>query len=75
MKRSSHQKKNVHAIDSDDSDSSDENGFNIASVTRQKDEQKMDQILTGLPGCAVIVDDMLVYGSCTEEHDNNLRRV
>ncbi|KAH3840588.1 hypothetical protein DPMN_114040 [Dreissena polymorpha] len=38
VKRSSRQKKNVHVIDSDDSDSSDENGFNIASVTIQKDE-------------------------------------
>ncbi|XP_052236866.1 uncharacterized protein LOC127848439 [Dreissena polymorpha] len=38
VKRSSCQKKIVQVIDGDDSDSSDENGFNIASVTRQKDE-------------------------------------
>ncbi|KAH3868365.1 hypothetical protein DPMN_031509 [Dreissena polymorpha] len=38
VKRSSRQKKNVQVNHGDDRASSDENGFNIASVTRQKDE-------------------------------------
>ena len=38
-------------------------------------QQKMDECLEGLTGCAVIVDDLLVYGDTIEEHDSNLKRV
>ncbi|XP_052797485.1 uncharacterized protein K02A2.6-like [Mya arenaria] len=37
--------------------------------------QKIDACLEGLSGVAVIVDDILVYGSSREEHDSNLRAV
>ena len=33
----------------------------------------MDEICEGLSGVKAIVDDILVYGYSTEEHDKNLR--
>jgi hypothetical protein len=35
----------------------------------------MDECLEGLDGCAVIVDDIIIWGHTKEEHDKNLRNV
>lgn len=35
----------------------------------------MEQILNGIPGCFVYIDDILVWGSCKSEHDSRLARV
>ena len=36
---------------------------------------QMEKVLHGLPGWAVIMDDILVWGSSKQEHDKNLRAV
>jgi len=36
-------------------------------------QQKIDECLEGIAGCAIIVDDLLVYGQTKHEHDSNLR--
>ena len=35
----------------------------------------MDMAFEGINGCKSIIDDMLVWGSSKEEHDQNLRKV
>ena len=35
-------------------------------------QSRMDRILTGLPGCISIADDIVVTGTTEEEHDRNL---
>jgi len=36
-------------------------------------QQKKEECLEGISGCAIIVDDLLVYGQTIHEHDSNLR--
>ena len=38
-------------------------------------QKTMDMALEGINGCKSIIDDMLVWGSSKEEHDQNLRQV
>ncbi len=38
-------------------------------------QQKMSDMLKDLPGCVVIMDDILVFGKTETEHDANLARV
>ncbi|XP_055507978.1 uncharacterized protein LOC129707187 [Leucoraja erinacea] len=47
--------------------------FGISSAS-EVFQRSMEQLFAGLP-CAIIVDDILVYGRDVEEHDRNLRRV
>ena len=47
-------------------------GINIALEVFQL---QMEKALRGLQGCAVIMDDLLVWGSSKHEHDKNLRAV
>ena len=46
-------------------------GINTASEVFQ---QAMERLFEGYP-CAIIVDDILIWGSTEEEHDANLRKV
>ena len=46
-------------------------GINTASEVFQ---QAMGRLFEGYP-CAIIVDDILIWGSTEEEHDTNLRKV
>ena len=46
-------------------------GINTASEVLQ---QAMERLFEGYP-CAIIVDDILIWGSTEEEHDANLRKV
>lgn len=46
-------------------------GINSASEVFQR---TMEQLFAGLP-CAIIVDDILVYGKDVAEHDLHLRQV
>ena len=48
--------------------------FGIASAPEEY-QRRQNEILQGLPGTAVIADDILVHGSNVEEHDRNLRAV
>ena len=45
-------------------------GLNISQDIFQ---QRMDEILENLEGCASIADDICVFGKTEEEHDQNLR--
>jgi hypothetical protein len=47
-------------------------GINIGPEVFQLQMQK---VLCGLPGCAVIMDDILVWGKSRTEHDRNLTAV
>ena len=47
-------------------------GINAASEIFQ---ESIREILTGLPGCKNISDDIIVFGKGQEEHDKNLRGV
>lgn len=47
-------------------------GINAASEIFQ---EAIREILTGLPGCKNISDDIIVFGKGKEEHDKNLRGV
>ena len=47
-------------------------GINIGPEVFQL---RMEKVLRGLRGCAVIMDDILVWGSSKQEHDKNLRAV
>ena len=47
-------------------------GINAASEIFQ---ESIREILTGLPGCKNISDDIIVFGEGQEEHDKNLRGV
>eukprot|EP00117_Sycon_ciliatum_P015218 scpid18577/ scgid6200/ Retrotransposable element Tf2 155 kDa protein type 1 len=38
-------------------------------------QRTMENLLAGLPGCVVYIDDILVTGKTDEEHAQNLRRV
>jgi hypothetical protein len=38
-------------------------------------QRAMDQVLQGIPGVHCIIDDMIITGSTTEEHLNNLEKV
>jgi len=38
-------------------------------------QKTMDMAFEGIDECKSITDDMLVWGSSKEEHDNNLRKV
>ena len=38
-------------------------------------QQRMDELCESLPGVMVIVDDIIVYGHSSEEHDKNLRNL
>ena len=38
-------------------------------------QQRMDAILEKCPSCTSIADDVAVYGSTEEEHDDNLMKV
>ncbi|KAK7101996.1 hypothetical protein V1264_020291 [Littorina saxatilis] len=46
-------------------------GINTASEVFQ---QAMERLFEGYP-CAIIVDDILIWGSTVEEHDANLRKI
>ena len=46
-------------------------GINTASEVFQ---QAMERLYEGYP-CAIIVDDIFIWGSTEEEHDANLRKV
>ena len=46
-------------------------GISTASEVFQR---SMEQLFAGLP-CAIIVDDLLVWGSTVEDHDKNLHKV
>ena len=46
-------------------------GINTASEVFQ---QTMERLFEGYP-CAIIVDDILIWGSTEEEHDANVRKV
>ena len=46
-------------------------GINAASEVFQ---QAMERLFEGYP-CAIIVNDILIWGSTEEEHDANLRKV
>lgn len=47
-------------------------GVNAASEIFQN---KIEELLTGLPGCKNISDDIIVFGETQESHDQNLRKV
>ncbi|KAI2655734.1 hypothetical protein H4Q32_024338 [Labeo rohita] len=47
-------------------------GINIAPEIFQ---QKMQELLTGLEGVQVYIDDVIVYGASMQEHDTRLKRV
>ena len=47
-------------------------GINAASEIFQN---AVEEILTGLPGCKNISDDIIVFGRTQQEHDENLRGV
>ena len=47
-------------------------GINAASEIFQN---AIKEILTGLPGCQNISDDIVVYGKTQKKHDENLRGV
>ena len=47
--------------------------FGISSAS-EVFQRTMEQLFVGLP-CAIIVDDILVYGKDVEQHDHNLRLV
>ena len=47
-------------------------GINAASEIFQ---DAVEEILTGLPGCKNISDDIIVFGRTQQEHDKNLRGV
>ena len=47
-------------------------GINAASEIFQN---AIEEILTGLPGCMNISDDIIVFGKTQREHDENLRDV
>ena len=47
-------------------------GVNAASEIFQN---KVEELLTGLPGCKNISDDIIVFGQNQETHDKNLRSV
>lgn len=36
---------------------------------------RMNKVLSGLPGVLRLIDDILVYGSCREEHNERLEAV
>lgn len=38
-------------------------------------QKTMDMAFEGIDGCKTIIDDMFVWGSLNEDHDNNLRKV
>ena len=44
-------------------------GINAASEISQN---AIEQILTGLPGCTNISDDIIVFGATSAEHDQNI---
>ena len=47
-------------------------GINVAPEIFQR---KMTELLKDLPGVICYLDDILVYGSCAKDHDDNLDRV
>lgn len=47
-------------------------GLSTAPATFQR---AMETTLKGLPGCCVYLDDIIVFGASTEEHDRHLRGV
>ena len=47
-------------------------GGNAASEIFQ---EAIRELLTGLPGCKNISDDIIVFGKSQDEHDKNLRGV
>ena len=38
-------------------------------------QSAVEQLLSGIPGCKNVADDILVYGCTKDEHDRNLRLV
>lgn len=48
--------------------------FGIVSA-QDEYQRKMDEMLEGIDGAVAIVDDILVYGSTIEEHDQHLKAV
>ena len=46
--------------------------FGISSASEHF-QKWMNEILSGLPGVAFLIDDILVYGSTHEEHDKYLQ--
>ena len=48
--------------------------FGISSAPEHF-QRRMNQLLSGLPGVLCLIDDILVYGSSTQEHDERLKAV
>src|SRR5687768_4551478 len=38
-------------------------------------QKMMEQLLRGCDGCCIFIDDILVYGATSEEHERNLNEV
>ena len=45
------------------------------NVGPEEFQRKMSETLSGLPGCEIIMDDILIHGRTQEEHDERLSRV
>ena len=43
-------------------------------ITSDAFQKKLDSIYIGLPGVTGIADDMIIYGTTEDEHDQNLLR-
>ena len=45
------------------------------NVGPEEFQRKMSETLSGLPGCEIIIDDILIHGRTQEEHDERLSQV
>ena len=48
--------------------------FQWTRLTSDIFQRKLDEVYENLPGVTGIADDMVIYGTSTEEHDRNFLR-